>query len=149
MNNEDVHKIRPAGRHLLTIGRDLIQNQYAAIVELVKNAYDADSSEVAILFKASGDRRKLTISIVDNGHGMSRGVVVSKWLVPSTDDKVLRKTSPNGRMLQGRKGVGRYAASMLGDDLLLDTIDENGERTTVFCLASTILSGLTTIKMAG
>ena len=41
--SENVYKIRPAGRHLFTIGRDLIQDSYAAIVELVKNAYDADS----------------------------------------------------------------------------------------------------------
>lgn len=34
--SENVYKIRPAGRHLLTIGRDLIQDSYAAIVELVK-----------------------------------------------------------------------------------------------------------------
>ena len=37
------YEIRPAGRHVLTIGEDLIQDQYAAIVELVKNCYDADS----------------------------------------------------------------------------------------------------------
>ena len=39
------YEIRPAGRHVLTIGGDLIQDQYAAIVELVKNCYDADSSD--------------------------------------------------------------------------------------------------------
>ena len=43
MNTDTTYKIRPAGRHLLTIGRDLIQDNYAAVIELVKNAYDADS----------------------------------------------------------------------------------------------------------
>ena len=51
--NKNSYKIRPAGRHLLTIGRDLIQDNYAAIVELVKNAYDADSECVEIHFKAT------------------------------------------------------------------------------------------------
>ena len=46
MNTDTTYKIRPAGRHLLTIGRDLIQDNYAAVVELVKNAYDADSPDV-------------------------------------------------------------------------------------------------------
>ena len=36
MKTGTLYKIRPAGRHLLTIGRDLIQDNYAAVVELVK-----------------------------------------------------------------------------------------------------------------
>lgn len=43
MSDSGVFKIRPAGRHILTIGRDLIQDPYAAVVELVKNAYDANA----------------------------------------------------------------------------------------------------------
>ncbi|NTW25785.1 MAG: ATP-binding protein, partial [Lentimicrobium sp.] len=34
--------------------------------------------------------------------------------------------------MQGRKGVGRYAASILGTDLLLETITPEGEKTTLF-----------------
>lgn len=142
MSKNDIHKIRPAGRHLLTIGRDLIQDQYAAVIELVKNAYDADSPEVNITFKISHDRNKLTIIIEDHGHGMSRDTVINNWLVPSTDYKLKERTrydgtiipeneSPNGRKMQGRKGVGRYASSILGNDLLLETVTESGESTTV------------------
>ena len=50
---ELTHKIRPSGRHLLTIGRELIQDHHAAIVELVKNAFDADSPSVEITFEGS------------------------------------------------------------------------------------------------
>lgn len=53
-------------------------------------------------------------------------------MVPSTKDKLERKTSPNGRVMRGRKGVGRYAASVLGTDLLLETVSTDGEKTTVF-----------------
>ena len=130
-NNNDTHHIRPAGRHLLTIGSDLIQDQYAAVVELVKNAYDADSPDVELTFKVSNDRKNITVSIVDRGHGMSRDTVINNWLVPSTDDKLKRKNSPNGRIMQGRKGIGRYAASILGETLLLETITPDGEKTEV------------------
>jgi signal transduction histidine kinase len=119
------YSIRPAGRHILTIGRDLIQDKYAAIVELVKNAYDADSPDVTITFKAEADRQKYEIIIEDHGHGMSRDIVINQWMVPSTDDKLKRKKSPGGRTMQGRKGVGRYAASILGDNLLLETVADN------------------------
>ncbi|HKQ40115.1 MAG TPA: ATP-binding protein, partial [Verrucomicrobiae bacterium] len=132
METKESHKIRPAGRHILTIGRDLIQDQYAAIVELVKNAYDADSPDVTIEFQGSPDRTRYIIRVTDHGHGMSRDTVVNKWMVPSTDDKLKRRTSPSGRVMQGRKGVGRYAASVLGNDLLLETVTPTGEKTTLF-----------------
>lgn len=126
------YKIRPAGRHILTIGRDLIQDCYAAVVELVKNAYDADSADVNIEFKAKPDHSGYSIVITDHGHGMSRDTVIQKWMVPSTPDKLDRRESPAGRVMQGRKGVGRYAASILGTDLLLETITPEGEKTTLF-----------------
>lgn len=132
MKTSTTYKIRPAGRHILTIGRDLIQDNYAAVFELVKNAYDADSPDVNIEFTASPDRNGYSIVISDHGHGMSRNDVINKWLVPSTQDKVKRHRSPSGRILQGSKGVGRYAASILGTDMLLETITDAGEKTIVY-----------------
>ncbi|MYC77275.1 ATP-binding protein [Candidatus Poribacteria bacterium] len=133
MNNDATYKIRPAGRHLLTIGRDLIQDNYAAVIELVKNAYDADSLDVNIEFRAAPNRGRYTITISDHGHGMSKDEVINKWLVPSTQDKRVKKSSPSGRILQGSKGVGRYAASVLRKDLILETVTDQNEKTTV-CL---------------
>lgn len=131
MSSSASYRIRPAGRHILTIGRDLIQDYYAAVVELVKNAYDADSSEVNIEFHAKPDYSGYSIVISDHGHGMSRDTVIHKWMVPSTTDKLDRRKSPSGRTMQGRKGVGRYAASILGSDLQLETITPTGEKTTL------------------
>ncbi|MDY0187816.1 MAG: hypothetical protein RBR16_07835 [Syntrophus sp. (in: bacteria)] len=37
MSSSGTYKIRPAGRHILTIGRDLIQDCYAAVVELERD----------------------------------------------------------------------------------------------------------------
>ena len=136
MNNDITYKIRPAGRHLLTIGRDLIQDNYAAVIELVKNAYDADSPHVDVEFKKLPSLSEYSISIVisDHGHGMSRDDIINKWLVPSTEDKIKRGKSPSGRILQGSKGVGRYAASILGNNLLLETVTNKGEKTTVYAI---------------
>ena len=131
MNTDITYKIRPAGRHILTIGKDLIHDNYAAVIELVKNAYDADSPDVEIKFEAHQDHSGYSIVIADHGHGMSREDVINKWLVPSTSDKSERKKSPSGRPMQGNKGVGRYAASILGIDLHLETVTPKGEKTTV------------------
>lgn len=132
MKTSTTYKIRPAGRHILTIGRDLIQDNYAAVFELVKNAYDADSPDVHIEFKTSPNSSGYSIVISDHGHGMSTDDVINKWLVPSTQDKIKRHRSPSGRTLQGSKGVGRYAASILGTDMLLETVNAKGEKTTAY-----------------
>lgn len=132
LTSTGTYKIRPAGRLVLTIGRDLIQDSFAAVVELVKNAYDADSADVHIEFTRLKGRRKYSIVVSDHGHGMTREDVINKWMVPSTTDKVRRHRSPSGRVMQGRKGVGRYAASILGTDLFLETVTESGEKTEAF-----------------
>lgn len=125
------YAIRPSGRHLLTIGEDLIQDQYAAIVELVKNSYDADSPDATIIFRYIKDEDTLEICVQDHGHGMSTEDVINKWLVPSTNYKLSARKSPSGRIMQGRKGIGRYAASILGDDFKLQTIDNSGVETSL------------------
>ncbi len=127
----DTYHIRPAARHILTIGQDLIQDPYAAIVELVKNCYDADSPDARIVFKKDPTLDRLEIRVEDHGHGMSPEDIVTKWLVPSTMSKVDVRVTSHGRTMQGRKGIGRYAASILGEDMELATVDSAGIETTI------------------
>lgn len=131
MSNDITYKIKPAARLIHTIGSDLIGDSYAALVELVKNSFDADANKVDVVFKYTEiDKEKaLMISIKDDGHGMDFDTVINKWLVPATDDKLKRKRSKKGsRILQGRKGIGRFAASILGQEMTLSTVDETGEK---------------------
>lgn len=134
-NGEEItdgyYQIRPAARLIHTIGSDLIGDSYAALVELVKNSYDADAKKVDVLFsyKSISNTPALSIIVKDDGHGMSFDTVINKWLVPATDDKLKRKTSPSGRYFQGRKGIGRFAASILGQELTLTTVTSSGKKT--------------------
>ncbi|PWJ57380.1 histidine kinase/DNA gyrase B/HSP90-like ATPase [Dyadobacter jejuensis] len=131
MKNDLTHKIRPSARLIYTIGSDLIGDPFAAIVELVKNSYDADANKVEIAFKYTevDNENALKITIRDDGHGMDFDTVINKWLVPATDDKLKRKVSKKGtRALQGRKGIGRFAASILGQEMTLSTVCEKGEK---------------------
>ncbi|OPC03921.1 hypothetical protein BAS09_09655 [Elizabethkingia ursingii] len=121
--------IKPAANHILTIGKGIIKDSYTAILELVKNAYDADAENVHI--RLTFQNEKVNISIDDDGHGMSYSVVTQKWMVPSTADKLRQKLSRyKKRALQGRKGIGRYAASILGDELFLQTTEKESLITT-------------------
>jgi len=69
--------IRPEARIIKTIGADLIKDYYVAVIELVKNAYDADSDKVLITLslvteKFYGiDEEYLKFTIEDTGEGMS------------------------------------------------------------------------------
>jgi histidine kinase len=112
----------PTGRLIMSIGKDLIKDLPAAIVELVKNSYDADASYVKITYLKNENELKIVVE--DDGHGMSQDIVLNAWMVPSTDYKLKKKNSPKGRVYQGRKGIGRYAVSLLGNKLELITIKD-------------------------
>jgi signal transduction histidine kinase len=127
--NSGFYYIKPAANHILTVGKGIIKDSYTAILELVKNAYDADAENVTITIELNA--ANLRIIIEDDGHGMSFKTVTEKWMVPSTADKRrLKKSLYKKRPLQGRKGIGRYAASILGSDMLLKTTEKESGTTT-------------------
>lgn len=119
----------PTGRLIMSIGKDLIKDLPAALVELVKNSYDADATFVKITYIKEDNILKIIIE--DNGHGMSKEIVLGAWMIPSTAYKLEKKQSPKGRIYQGRKGIGRYATSLLGNKLELYTI-KDGYKTVAF-----------------
>jgi signal transduction histidine kinase len=117
-----LYYIKPAANHILTIGKGIIKDSYTAILELVKNSYDADAETVLVKLVSNKGLTKITIE--DDGHGMDFDTIINQWMVPSTSEKLRQKKSRyKKRPLQGRKGIGRYAASILGDDFSLKTID--------------------------
>ena len=131
-------QIRPEARLIKTIGEDLIKDYYAAVIELVKNAYDADSKNIDIeisyeeanIFDKEEEFIKFTIK--DRGEGMSLETIEKAWMVPATSYKLNKKYSTNKkRPLQGRKGIGRYASAILGDFLRIETTDKFGETTLI------------------
>ena len=107
-------KLRPRARIIRTIGDQLISGPEAALIELVKNAYDADASTVRIAIEPIANDLAASITVADDGHGMSAQDILTKWLEPATGDKIARKFSPTGRRLLGAKGVGRFATARLG-----------------------------------
>lgn len=126
--------IKPAARMITTIGKDLIKDIPASIVELVKNSYDADAENVEINFSKyiEGNEYRISIEISDDGHGMDSSTITNTWLVPATPNKVkLKESRDKKRVLQGKKGIGRYAVAILGNYLQLETI-YNNEKTIAY-----------------
>ena len=98
-----------------------------AIAELVANAYDADAKKVTITLYDGKDKK---IIVEDNGIGMTFDEINKYFLYIGRNRRVegQRKT-PGGRVITGRKGLGKLALFGIGDTIEVSTI-KNGERVT-------------------
>ncbi len=122
-------KIRPYARLLTMLGEQLIKNERIALIEIIKNSYDADADWVKILFQDFGNDYKITpkskIVIEDSGCGMNLGIIKNHWLNPATPEKKRRKvkkdTTEKGRIIQGEKGIGRFSILKLGRKISIIT----------------------------
>lgn len=114
--------LRPRARIMRTLGEELISSEIVAVIELVKNSYDADAGYVCIRFEGELAVGEGAVSIEDDGHGMSLAVVEGSWMEPATNNKKAQRSSYFlQRRLLGEKGVGRFAAARLASDLELVT----------------------------
>ncbi|MCK6622149.1 MAG: ATP-binding protein [Calditrichaceae bacterium] len=112
------------------IGRELITDDFIAVFELVKNAFDAYAKEVRIIF------REDKIIIIDDGKGMDYDDLINKWLFlaysakregeedkgfESNGFKNYRDKIETKKFYAGAKGIGRFSCDRLGDELKLIT----------------------------
>lgn len=113
------------------IGKDLITDDNLAVLELVKNSFDAGSPSVDIIFKnikENDDSDDLviatdntsTIVIQDYGVGMDDEALINRWLNIAYSEKKGKKED-FGRVLAGNKGVGRFSCDRLGNFLTIYT----------------------------
>ncbi len=115
-------QLKPRARILRTFGDELISSETVAVIELVKNSYDADASRVLVRFTGPLEVGAGAIDVIDDGHGMSTETVTTTWMEPATLFRAVeRRSEVNGRRVLGEKGIGRFAASRLADRLLLVT----------------------------
>ena len=116
------------------IGKDLINDDNIAVLELVKNAFDAGSPTVNVIFnniKSNDDSQNKTygknsskIIIQDFGKGMNNEDIENKWLNIAYSEKKNKKEE-NNRILAGNKGVGRFSCDRLGQFLDIYTKSKN------------------------
>src|SRR6266498_513201 len=107
-------------RTALLLGRENISSSTVAVLEIVRNAYDADATEVIIRFRKASTAAG-SIEIIDNGHGMNWDDINNKWMVIGTNNKQLAPYSPQGRRKVGEKGIGRFALDRLATQTILET----------------------------
>ncbi len=100
-----------------------ISHPSLAVVELIKNAYDADASTVLVNLENAmhKDLDRCNLVIHDDGTGMTLEDITSKWSYMGISTNVANPVSGKGRSKQGGKGLGRFGAWKLGMKVTLAT----------------------------
>ena len=150
MQKTGTFTFKPRARLIKTIGEELISDDKVAIIELVKNSYDAYSSLydgtpiVDIIFQgevktcADATRTKKYLSkdnssliIYDEGTGMDFNTIEHAWMEPATNYKKLKKNQDPNKKFAGEKGIGRFASAKLASKLKLITKREGEDEIVV------------------
>ncbi|GJN57105.1 ATP-binding protein [Elizabethkingia anophelis] len=110
------------------LGEQLVPDEVTALLELIKNSYDADATYVSIEINTSGQYLNETVAypnhkgfivVEDDGFGMSEDTILKSWLVISysakRDFKEKGKKTPQGRTPLGDKGLGRLSTQRLAN----------------------------------
>ena len=105
---------------LRRLGEELIPHADQGIVELVRNAYDADAHSCRVELIET-DKPGGTLRVTDDGNGMKLESVRNGWLVLGRSAKAARQPTKLGRLPVGDKGLGRLAALRMGRVAMLQT----------------------------
>lgn len=121
---------KPRARLLLQLGDQLIKNENVALLELIKNSYDADARNVTIKMENVDSKTNGRIEIIDDGIGMDETIISGAWLEPGSDFKenlykTKTRSSVYNRLPIGEKGIGRFGVHKLGEKIELITRQKN------------------------
>ncbi len=108
------------------LGRESVSDPVVAVLELIKNSYDADATISKIVFEKIKLESGSCIKITDDGSGMSEEDIIKKWLRAATNNKKVDKiTKKYKRRKIGEKGIGRFATERLAKRITLTSKPEN------------------------
>ena len=124
MNKKEVN-LTIDSRIISHLGEALIDNEKIALLELIKNASDADANycniEIDTLYQSEHGQGRIIIE--DDGNGMTPYIIENAFLKIATSFKSNhQKVSPKfKRQAQGNKGIGRLSLNQLGKFISVDT----------------------------
>ena len=120
---------KPKAQILLQLGEQLIKSESVAVLELIKNSYDADAKKVTVSMIDLDKPETGSIEILDDGNGMDLITVKTVWMEPGNthkrDDVAAGRRSKLGRLPIGEKGIGRFGVHKLGKKIEMITRAEN------------------------
>ena len=102
------------------IGRENVSNLEGALIELIKNTYDADAKKCVVYYESSTDR----LFIIDNGTGMNKDVIINNWMTIGNSSKKESVFTKSGRVNTGEKGIGRFALDRISEKCTMLTVSK-------------------------
>lgn len=112
---------RPAARLQVVLAEQLVADPNVAVLEFVKNAYDAGAHTCLVHFELGARPVDGRLVIADDGSGMDLDGLKANFMRPGFSEKAEREVPSGGRVPVGEKGLGRLAAGRLGEQLDLYT----------------------------
>lgn len=135
-------QFRAKARAVELLGKGQISDLPTAITELWKNGYDAyaDNLEAYLYLTGYEQLERPLFIISDDGKGMSREDILTRWIVLGTDSKSRDIPDQQGpetlekpaRIKMGEKGIGRLSVAYLGSPMLMLTKQKGGTLQAVF-----------------
>ena len=118
---------KPRADILIQLGDQLIKNENIALLELVKNSYDANATLVNLEFYDIDKPLIGSINIQDDGDGMDIDTVTNVWMEPGNTHKkeLLTQDKRPNRLPIGEKGIGRFGAYKIAQKIKLITRAKN------------------------
>ena len=104
------------------IGRENVSKLEGAVVELVKNTYDADATCCILYYDEKAD----ILYLADNGSGMTEDIIKNHWMTIGRSSKKENFVSQKGRIQTGEKGIGRFALDRIADRCQMLTCTSDG-----------------------
>lgn len=122
------HSFKTRARVINQLGEQLIKNEAIALLELIKNSYDADASFCNVTMYSPESKEKGIIVVKDNGEGMDEDILSKVWLEIGTsfkedlrNDESENRTHKYKRLRLGEKGIGRLGVHRLGKEIEITT----------------------------
>ena len=125
MQRSEKMNLTASARLIMQLGEQLIEDELVALLELIKNAYDADANNVDVVIDTDTvtPYGKGRIEIKDDGNGMIPSIVRNSFLRLSTSFKEEEKSSIYyHRRVLGKKGIGRLSFQRLGNYITVETV---------------------------
>lgn len=104
------------------IGRENVAKLEGAVLEIVKNAYDADAKIFCMYYSNTRN----CIYCLDNGTGMTESVIRKHWMTIGNSSKKDKYETKMKRVQTGAKGIGRFALDRISDQCDMLTISSEG-----------------------
>lgn len=124
MSNGRRLKMNFAGRFIDLLGQQMYGGPVPSVAELIANAWDADADRVEISVPETLIEEGAEIVVKDYGKGMSFDEINQFYLYIGYERRQRGERTPGGRLVMGRKGIGKLAGFGIAEDIVIRSVQD-------------------------